>query len=252
MTDPVLQTCLPPSMHLGRALPGVQPLADHDWLWVDEAYGGQMALRAGLLGDHLEAVHYLEEGARAAAEELLEVTLALLPAHGFAVGTQAVTCPDGRVVDLDFAAPLITLGRLVQQDLVLMQKRGDVHVLAGAVLCFPASWLLAEKAGHPLVHIHGRVEEYDADLARRVQRLFDGVRVGRPLWRANRLWYADATLHQPRSATAPREIVDGPGEARYYRSERQCIFRLPRTDVVVFSIHTFVLNKDDVPVVVTG
>lgn len=116
----------------------------------------------------------------------------------------------------------------------------------GAVLCFPASWLLSEKSGRPLSAIHETVDEYDTGLARRVQRMFDGVQVGRPLWRMNQLWYADPELHQPRSDITPRAIENKPEGASYYRSERQCILRLPQTQAVVFTIHTFVLNASDV------
>ena len=66
--------------------------------------------------------------------------------------------------------------------------------------------------------------------------------------RMNQLWYADPELHQPRSEMTPRAIKDGPDGAGYYRSERQCILRLPRTRAVVFTIHTYVLNADAAPV----
>jgi hypothetical protein len=56
-----------------------------------------------------------------------------------------------------------------------MERRGDEHVLTAAVLCFPASWHLADKIGRPLTTIHVPVKVYDETLARRVQRLFDGV-----------------------------------------------------------------------------
>ena len=141
----------------------------------------------------------------------------------------------GVIVSLDRDAPLLTLGRLVQEDICLLEKRGEEHVLTGAVLCFPANWRLAEKINRPLLGIHAPVPEYDENIARRVQRLFDGVRVGRPLWRFNKLSYSDADLHQPYKKT------DG-DVTPFIRSERQCILRLPRTDAVVFSIHTFVVH----------
>ena len=78
-----------------------------------------------------------------------------------------ITCPDGHVQPLDFDDPLRTLGQIVQEDICLLQKRGDEHVLTGAVLCFPASWRLADKAGRPLIGIHDTVPEYDSDIARR-------------------------------------------------------------------------------------
>jgi hypothetical protein len=121
-----------------------------------------------------------------------------------------------------------------------LQKQGDEHVLTGAVLCFPASWTLAEKFMKPLVRIHKPVDSYDANIAKRVQRLFDGVRVGRPVWRFNALHYADAELFHPRTEDAPRE--DDYEEQRFLRSEKQVIMRLPETDAVVFAIHTFVVE----------
>jgi hypothetical protein len=59
------------------------------------------------------------------------------------------------------------------------------------------------------------------------------------------LRYVDPTLHQPRPKMAPRAHLDGQ-DFRYIRSERQCVLRLPKTDAVVFSIHTYVLKDSDV------
>ncbi|WP_074219132.1 DUF3445 domain-containing protein [Rhodovulum sp. ES.010] len=139
-------------------------------------------------------------------------------------------------------APLLTLGRLVQEDFCLMERRGGAHVLTGAILCFPASWMLAEKMGRLLDAIHGPVPHYDAALAARVNRLFAGLRPGRLLWRANAHFYADPALFQPRPESAPRAKVQGP--APWLRSERQVLARLPRTQAVVFSIHTYVVARE--------
>ncbi|QFT59471.1 hypothetical protein FIU94_11610 [Sulfitobacter sp. THAF37] len=232
----ILHSCLPPEMSQDRPLPGVAPCGATDWLRVDETYSAQMAYRAALLAERPDKVLWEPPEARAAATEVLEEALALLPGLGFSVEGNRVICPDGRRVVLDWEAPLRTLGHLVQQDICVMDKRGDEHVLVAAVLCFPASWRLADKAGRPLVAIHAPVAEYDAGLARRVQRLFDGVQPGRPLWRFNRLPYADSDLHHPTRAdpTAP---------CRYLRAERQCVVRMPRSRAVAFTIHTHVVRR---------
>ncbi|UOA26807.1 DUF3445 domain-containing protein [Pseudosulfitobacter sp. DSM 107133] len=225
-----------------RALPGIQPVKE-PWLRVDEAYAGQMARRSELLDSKAGEVLYLEPQARAAASELLDMVLTLLPDLGFEQAGAVVLCPDGRRVTVDHANPMATLGRLVQCDFVLLDKRGDEHVLTGAVLCFPASWRLDEKAGQPLVAIHTPVDSYDDNIAKRVQRLFDGIQPDRPLWRFNGLWYVDPELHQPRSVTEPRRQRDGAG---YFRSERQTLLRLPQSRTVVFAIHTYLMRAEDV------
>lgn len=237
----ILQQALPHEMAGEPGLPGVAPCAAQDWLRVDDAYGAQMARRTALLAERRDEVLWLDPNAREAADELLAEVLKLLPAMGFDVAQEEVICPDGRRADIAQNDPLGTLGHLVQEDLCILEKQEAEHVLTGAVLCFPASWRLAEKAGRSLVGIHVPVEEYEESLARRVQRLFDGVKAGRPLWRFNKLWYDDAELHQPRSAQGPRRIAPMQVAAPFIRSERQCILRLPKTDAVVFSIHTYVI-----------
>ena len=218
-----------------RSLPGIQPLNGSDWLTVDAAYGAQMAERARFLAHRRDAVLACEPGAEDAVGELLDEVLALLQSRpDFEVCKNKVTRPDGIEAIVDRTAPLEMLGRLVTEDLCLLQKKGDAHVLTAALLCFPASWTLAEKFGKPLIALHAPVAEYDTALARRVQRLFDGVKVGQPIWRANLLKYDDPNLHQPRLENDRRAIASE--GARYERSERQVLWRLPKTGAVVFTL----------------
>jgi len=245
MTE-ILQTSIPYDALADRPLPGIAPLNLEDWLIVDDAYGSQMSLRCYLLEEKPNLVSTLSDEALPAAQEVLELALVQLACRAdFDVGSQEVLCPDGRVVAIDRAQPLRTLGQVIQEDICLMQKVGDEHVLTGAVLCFPASWTLAEKFMRPLIGIHVPVAEYDDNIAKRVQRLFDGVRVGRPLWRKNALWYDDPLLFTPRPEDAPRDPVPAQTGA-YLRSEKQCILRLPKSDAVVFSIHTFMVRREQV------
>ena len=245
--DPILQTSLPfaPWMEPSAArLPGIRPVAPRDWLLADEAFAGPMALRDRLIAERAGAVLALDPSARPAAEELVEVVAAQVTATPGCRRSGAITRPDGVSVALDGDHPMAIAGRLAQEDFCVLERRGEEHVLTAAVLCFPASWTLAEKAGRPLLGIHEPVESYDADIARRVQRLFDAIRPGQVLMRANALLYADAELHQPRHAGARRPRLAA-GAPAYMRSERQCLVRLPRTGAVVFSIHTFVLRYED-------
>jgi len=227
-----------------RPLPGIQPVQG-PWLRVDDAYSAQMAERMRLLDTQADDVIWQAPEAQTATEELLEMLLLDLPAYGFEVAGRVVRCPDGRRVDCRDHTALDAAGRLLQCDLCLLEKAGDEHVLKAAVLCFPASWRMSEKVGRPLIAIHEPVEAYDMALAARVQRLFDGVQAGRPLWRFNRLWYEDPDLFQPRSETVPRPLGDQPSP--FLRAERQTILRLPQTGWCVFAIHTYVVRAQDLP-----
>jgi hypothetical protein len=231
----ILQNSLPTAQSGEPRLPGTMPCDADDWLRVDDAYAAQMQYRAKLFEERQDAVLYEPETAQDACLEVLTEALKILPPLGFEVSETHVTCPDARVVAIDWDAPLKTLGHLAQQDICVLEKRGAEHVLTAAALCFPANWRLADKVERPLIGIHAPVDEYDENIARRVQRLFDGVKVGMPLWRFNKLRYDDADLHQPY-----RRVGDD--KSPFIRSERQCILRLPRTDAVVFTIHTFVVR----------
>jgi dimethylamine monooxygenase subunit A len=249
---PILQRHIPhlPWMDAQmRRLPGTKPLHMADWLVVDEAYAQQMALRDHLIAQRAEAVHAALPQALRAAHEVYDLILPLLPGLGFRVQGAHVVRPDGVVVPLDESQPLLTLGRLVQEDLCIMQLDGaGEHALTAAILCFPAGWMLAEKLGRPMMRIHQPVMNYTDDVGRRVQRLMDMVRVGAPLWRAN-AHHSDAPLHNPLSEVAshqgyqavPVRSTDKP----FIRSERQALIRLPVSGAVLFSIHTYIIRRAD-------
>lgn len=248
MTAPILQSSLPfaPWRDPRTArLPGIIPCPPDGWLLRDDAFAGQMAERDRLIATVPEHVHALLPEGRAAAAELFDRVLDRLARdQGYAITGDHVRRPDGVVIPLERDAPLRTLGRLVQEDLCLLEARGDEHILTGAVLCFPASWTLAQKIGRPLTGIHVPVAGYAGDLARRVQRLFDAIRPDQPLMRFNALLYADPTLHQPRREEEVRTRPPA-SEKVFLRSERQCLLRLPVTGAVLFSIHTFVVRVGD-------
>lgn len=235
--QPVLQDRLP---HVPNPLdlPGTRPIPADDWLRMDQAYAGQMAIRDVLIAQDRAAVLGAIPNAAAAQAEVLELVFGQVTQWpGFETHADHVRRPDGVEVRLDGdASPLVTAGRLVQQDLCIMQDLGGgEYGLAAALLCFPAGWTLAEKLGRPLGSIHDPVTEYTENMAKRVERLFRAVRVGQPLCRSNLLAYDSPDLFAPMREAAARAA---PKVARYLRSERQTILRLPKTGAALFSIHT--------------
>ena len=238
----------PPDAPRATRLPGTGPVAPDEWILRCAVFAEQMALRDRLVD--VPGTLALRPEARDAAAELLDAVLERVAADpGYASGDPerddgsapsgpVVRRPDGVDVPVDRGRPMATLARLVQEDLCILQPGPDGHVLTAGALLFPSFWRLEEKLGRSLVSIHHPVGEYDADVARRVQRLFDAIRPGRPLCRWNWLHYDAPWLHQPRDEEDRRTA--GP-EAPWLRRERQCLLRLPRTGAVVFTIHTFVV-----------
>lgn len=248
MSEPVLHERLAHAPWMDPALwrlPGVKPLEVKDWIVRDEAFAGQMRLRDRLIATMEDKVHAVTPDALGPARECLELMLGALAADpAYRRDGDRITRPDGVEATLDWDAPLLTMGRLTQSDVCLMQDGPDGHVLTGAILCFPASWTLSEKIGRPLMAIHTPVAAYDADIGQRVQRLFDAIRPDRPMWRANAHRHQDPSLYHPRSESDPPEVRHDPPGGPYLRSERQVLRRLPETGAVAFTIHTTMIPVD--------
>ena len=221
-------------------LPGTSPISPDEWIICDDAFSQQMALRDELIENKRDKVLAISNPAFEAAIELSKIALEFsIENLGYQKSNDEIIRPDNVSIKIDLTDPMRFLGRLVQNDFCIMQKVGEEHVMTAASLCFPASWSLEEKFLKPLIDIHTPVQEYDEKIAKRVQRLFDGLQINRPVWRFNALYYEDPNLFQPRSVNKPRK-KPAPDQVNYFRSERQTLIKLPETRAVVFGIHTFV------------
>jgi len=229
---------------MGARLPGLQPVAEGDWLRVDDAYAGQMAYRDHLLR-HCRGDVYRCAGGSADSEALLLgcVVEAVLALPGFYRTREGLRRPDGEVIDPEREdSPAIAAARLAQEDFLILTRSAAGHVVTTGVVCFPASWTLSEKMGRTLTAVHGPVDRYDASLGRRVERILTLLPASQAVWRANVLCYNDPNLHQPRGEHERRPFdPDGPV---FVRVERQTLRRLS-ADAVVFSIHTYLTPLED-------
>ncbi len=200
-------------------LPGVSPVAIDDWLTVSDAYEPQMRYRRELIASKQGEVFVVHETAFQVCEELRDI-LNVGPTGGH---------------------PLIDAALNVQEDLCILQKQGDQHILTAAVMCFPSSWDVRQKIGRSIADIHTPVAEF-SDVSQMVERMLSAIRVEQPLGRANFLIYTDPELHQPRGEGITKPI--DPKAPRYIRVERQTFRRLPESLAVVFAIHTYIVPED--------
>jgi dimethylamine monooxygenase subunit A len=147
-------------------------------------------------------------------------------------------------IDLNRADPLEHAARLVQEDLCIIQVRGDVPVFTAGAVCFPSRWKLHEKIGKPLEDVHGPVPLYADRLLRPVDRFMQHLKPNRIACRLNWSLLDDPALFLPsgkwRGQADAAITPDSVSHRVYLRVERQTLRRLPRTGAVLFGIRVHV------------
>jgi len=155
-----------------------------------------------------------------------------------------IICAEGNFPILETEHPLLDAASHIQEDLCVLQKIGEEHILTAAVMCFPSSWDVRQKIGRSISSIHGPVPEF-SKVENIVERMLSAIRVEQPLGRANFLIYTDPELHQPRGEGIAKPI--DPTAPRYIRVERQSFRRLPKSLAVIFAIHTYIVPESALP-----
>jgi hypothetical protein len=224
---------------------GTRPLDPADWLAPDAAMATQLVEKARLFAERPGEVFAEMPESRPAQAELLALLVDHLPArfptlwrHRKAGMLVAAT---GETVALDSGeSPLLTAAKLVQDDLLLLQRDDAGWRLVAGCLCFPSSWLLGEKLGKVLAEIHAPVPGFGPGTrqAEVMARMFDAMRPETLLIRWNFSLYGDARLHHP-DVSGPDEQRFGTGERAdpvFLRVERQTLRKLPQTGAIAFSI----------------
>ncbi|RSD22327.1 heme-dependent oxidative N-demethylase family protein [Mesobacillus subterraneus] len=144
--------------------------------------------------------------------------------------------------------PLDFIGRHVQEDLILMMQRdGDLFLDAGQ-LCFPANWSLYFDAGMSFKEIHAPIpgfhkESLDARILQFLMRIEAGAPWGRKNWSLMAGSRLDTSLETFAKWGQERKKVtkENAGKLVHFRVEDQRLFRLPKSNAILFSIHTHML-----------
>lgn len=207
---------------------GLHPLDLDTWFEIDDDWAGDLAEKRRLLAERRSDVFAAQPGSEPACAEIEDAVLAFVRARG-------------RTPVLDGAEhPLLRAALVVQEDLLVMERRDGAWYLTAGSLSFPTNWHLGEKMGRELDEIHAPVPGYDRDLGGgTVPAFFDRLTVDRPVWRANWTVTDDPGLRlepelkiRPHRSMTPEEAA----EALHLRIERQTLRRFPRTDAVLFTV----------------
>jgi hypothetical protein len=225
------------------------------WFEIDERYADDMHKRRELLaarnGDVFGALPCSDEARVETLQEIVRNLCEHAPQWFAREGDQLGNALTGDNWDLGAPQcdPLELAGRLVQEDLCIIQNGEDFPRFTAAVLCFPSRWRLNEKLGKPLAAVHGPVPHYAERLAAPVDRFMGRVKVGHIASRMNWSVLDDPAMYQPtgkwREATNTRITPENAGDVLYLRVERQTLRRLPRSDAILFGIrvHSYPLAR---------
>ena len=231
---------------------GLERLALDDWIEPDDMLAAQLREKEQLLSERHQEVFAALPQATAGSAETLALLVEHLPARFPRLyrrsGAKLENLVTGQRWDVRDSAlhPLDLAGRLVQEDLCLMQRQPDTEVyhLVGASLCFPTRWKLADKIGRPLNAIHAPIPGYAEQLAVSMDRFFDRLHVDRPVWRLNWSVMDDPTLFQPgghgRTGVNSAVTAHNAGDTLWLRMERQTLRRLPDSLDILFTIRVHV------------
>nr|WP_294513604.1 DUF3445 domain-containing protein [uncultured Rhodopila sp.] len=223
------------------------------WFELDQRYLPEMAERRRLLAEAHDDVFAALPGSGPARAEALEVVLAALTTHhpdwSSRDGTTIRNHLTGETFDIGAIDPLELAGRMVQEDLCLIEASNEGPIFTAAVLCFPSRWRLLDKLGRPLSAVHAPVPFYAHRLAAPVDRLMRHLKPGRIASRLNWSLLDDPALFQPagkwRLDGGTDITAENAGSRVFLRVERQTLRRLPQTEAVLFGIrvHVYPLER---------
>lgn len=223
---------------------GLRQLDPARWLPVDDDLDAYLDEKARLLREDRDAVLQTLPGSEAAQAEALELIVAhLLETAGdrYQLQGERLSVLGGAVSPTAPEPPLLTAGRLVADDLVVLENRdGGWRVTAGYV-SFPSSWSLREKAGKTIGEVHAPVPEFESGSRNDglINRMFDRLPPGRLVERFNWSIYPDGTLHWPPERAAKAAERPFLPRTNFVRVERQTLLRLPETGAILFTIRIY-------------
>ncbi len=204
----------------------IRSLQETAWLQIDDQLETYRETKAELLESRFDECLVTEPGSESAAAEVLELVRAALAAQG-------------REVAVDESLhPIDAAGRLIQEDLILMERQAHGWVMTAGSICFPTRWDPVSKIGQSMDTIHDPVPQYQDMVGSLVNRFFDRMQPGSLVWRPNWSLVDDPALrldpvHRDMQVGGPED----PGAGLWLRVERQTLRRLEEhPDAICFTI----------------
>lgn len=234
---------------------------------VDDWYLAEITERRSLLDEAHSRCFQAEPWTMQAQWEVLSLCLAALatqaPEH-FRLDIHGERCEfenrlsgeilrfrmwDGMTLDCQ---PLDLAGRHVQEDLILLAQREDDLFLDAGSVCFPANWSFPFDAGMSYTQIHSPVPYFGKHLAPKAQAFLERIQAYEQWQRLN--WTMTVKRRLDTSAEKyhiwqPDSLgldLDNVGRLVHLRVEVQKFVRLPVSNLLLFTIHTYMQPLEEI------
>ena len=139
------------------------------------------------------------------------------------------------------------LGKVWEPDFLLLRADADDEVrLIGGCVCFPSSWNLAEKIGHPIQFIHNVVPGLNPALGSQIHGFLSRLKPGTVWLRANWGLSRSSDLNQHPARGLPRLSSNASLDEAFLRIENQALVALPESHGVLFGIRIAVHNLEQI------
>lgn len=237
---------------------GLRPMRPEQWLLLGTEHAQRMREKRARLDGQREFFYRALPESLPAQRELRQMVarhLARDHAGSFEKNGSVIrSLLTGQALDLDddTPEPLLQISYLVEEDFMLLEQRQETLRITAASNAYSSSGRLASSVGQDMRWAHAPVPNLTEKLGGRIDRVLGSIQPSTPCERFNWQITPLATVffppHDPHAANAAaaREVFaalrDDParaGELLWMRVERQTLRRLPESNAVAFSLHTF-------------
>ncbi len=237
---------------------GLRPIRPENWILIGAGHAEMMRQKCERLDNHRSFYYRTLPNSLPAQRELRERVIAHLAAdhqqsfeRSGSVFRSLIT---GRTLDLDddSTEPLMQVSYLIEEDFMLLEEVGGTVQITAASNAYSSSGRLVGSVGHDMEWAHEPVPQLTRKLGGKINRVLGSIHAATPCERFNWQITPMATVFFPHddphaaNAAAMREVLAElcrdparAGESLWMRVERQTLTRLPDSNAVAFSLHTY-------------
>jgi len=237
---------------------GLRPIKPGTWILIGADHAEIMRQKHDRL-NRFRPYYYrtLPESLPAQRELRNLVTAHLLSDHPGSferLGSVVRSVITGQTLDLNDTSiePLLQLSYLIEEDFMLLDEGDEFPRITAAANAYSTSGRLASSVGHDMEWTHAPVPQLTQKLGAKINRVIRTVHTATPCERFNwqvtpmaSVFFPHTDPHAANAAAMHRvaaELRDDParaGELLWIRVERQTLSRLPDSNAVAFSLHTY-------------